>query len=43
MKDGESIKDMVTRFNDIVSGLESLGKTYANGEKVRKVLGSLSP
>ena len=41
MKKDESIKDMYTRFNDIVSTLESLGKTYTNGEKVRKILRSL--
>ena len=32
---------MFTRFNDIVTSLESLGKTYTNGEKVRKILRSL--
>ena len=41
MKEDEIIKDMYTRFNDIVSTLEFLGKTYTNGEKVRKVLRSL--
>ncbi|XP_052188099.1 uncharacterized protein LOC127798498 [Diospyros lotus] len=41
MKENEYIKDMYTRFNDIVSTLESLGKTFTNGEKVRKILRSL--
>lgn len=40
MNENESIKDVFTRFNDIVLVLESLGKTYANGEKVRTVLRS---
>ena len=41
MKENESIKDMYTRFNDIVSTLEDLGKIYTTGEKVRKILRSL--
>ena len=41
IKENESIRDMYTRFNDIVSTLEALGKTYTNGESVRKFLRSL--
>ena len=41
MKENESIKDMYTRFNDIVSTLEALGKIYTTGEKVRKIIRSL--
>lgn len=32
---------MFTRFSDIVINLEALGKTYSNGENVRKILRSL--
>lgn len=38
MKPHESIKDMFTRFTDIINGLKALGKTYANTEQVRKIL-----
>ena len=41
MKENEYIKEMFTKFNDIVTSLESLGKTYTNSEKVRKVLRNL--
>ena len=41
MEKNETIKDMYTRFNDIVSTLEALGKSYTNGEKVRKILRNL--
>ena len=41
MKSWESINDMFTRFNDIMTSLKALGKTYSNGEKVRKILMSL--
>ena len=37
----ETIKGMFKRFTDIVNNLESLGKTFSNEEKVRKVLRSL--
>lgn len=33
MKEDESIKDVFTWFNDIITGLESLGKVYSNGER----------
>ena len=33
---------MITRFTDIVNGLEALGKTYKESEKVMKILRSLS-
>ncbi|RVW29140.1 hypothetical protein CK203_102550 [Vitis vinifera] len=32
---------MITRFTDIVNGLEALGKTYKESEKVMKILRSL--
>ena len=41
IKEDESIKDMYTRFNDIVTTSEALGRTYTNGERVRKILRSL--
>jgi len=41
MKENKSMKEMFTRFNDIVTDLESLGKAYTNGEKVRKIWRSL--
>ena len=34
----ESIKNMFTRFTNITNNLKSLGKTYSNEEKVRKIL-----
>nr|CAN81374.1 hypothetical protein VITISV_020869 [Vitis vinifera] len=33
--------DMITRFTDIVNGLEALGKTYKESKKVMKILRSL--
>ena len=41
MKDNETIIEMIIRFNDIVNGLEVLGKTYKESEKVMKILRSL--
>ncbi|GKV43038.1 hypothetical protein SLEP1_g50379 [Rubroshorea leprosula] len=41
MKLEESIQDMYTRLNDIVTNLKALGKVYPNQEVVRKVLRSL--
>ena len=41
MKDNETIVEMITRFTDIVNGLEALGKTYNESEKVIKILRSL--
>ncbi|WJZ84575.1 hypothetical protein VitviT2T_004175 [Vitis vinifera] len=38
MKENETIVEMITRFTDIVNGLESLGKTYKESEKVMKIL-----
>ncbi|KAL6331723.1 hypothetical protein AAG906_016719 [Vitis piasezkii] len=32
---------MIIRFTDIVNGLEALGKTYKESEKVMKILRSL--
>ncbi|RVW70107.1 hypothetical protein CK203_062283 [Vitis vinifera] len=38
MKETETIVEMITRFTDIVNGLEALGKTYKESEKVMKIL-----
>ncbi|RVX13381.1 hypothetical protein CK203_021150 [Vitis vinifera] len=41
MKETETIVEMITRFTDIVNGLEALGKTYRNPRRVMKILRSL--
>ncbi|RVW35048.1 hypothetical protein CK203_079837 [Vitis vinifera] len=41
MKDNETIVEMITRFIDIVNGLEALGKSYKESENVMKILRSL--
>ncbi|RVW41137.1 hypothetical protein CK203_069762 [Vitis vinifera] len=41
MKENETIVEMITRFTNIVNGLEALGKTYKESEKVMKILRSL--
>ncbi|KAL5548818.1 hypothetical protein UlMin_004049 [Ulmus minor] len=41
MKHDESIKQMYTRFTDIINDLSSLGKEYTTSEMVRKILRSL--
>ena len=41
MKVNETIVEMITRFTDIVNGLETLGKTYKESKKVMKILRSL--
>ncbi|GKU95337.1 hypothetical protein SLEP1_g8708 [Rubroshorea leprosula] len=41
MKSEESIQDMYTRLNDIVTNLKTLGKVYPPQEVVRKVLRNL--
>ncbi|WKA10212.1 hypothetical protein VitviT2T_027794 [Vitis vinifera] len=41
MKENETIVEMIARFTDIVNGLEVLGKTYKESEKVMKILKSL--
>ncbi|GKV33237.1 hypothetical protein SLEP1_g41767 [Rubroshorea leprosula] len=41
MKPEESIQDMYTRLNDIVTNLKALGKVYPSQEVMRKVLRSL--
>ena len=41
MKENETIVEMITRFTDIVNGLEALGNTYKEFEKVMKILWSL--
>ncbi|XP_059291869.1 uncharacterized protein LOC132045330 [Lycium ferocissimum] len=38
MKEDETIKDMFRRFNKILGDLKALGKSYSNGEQVRKIL-----
>ena len=38
MEVDESVKDMFTRFTDIINNLKSLGKTYFNEEMMRKIL-----
>ena len=38
MSPNETIKEMFTRFTQITNNLDSLGKTFSNEEKVRKVL-----
>ena len=41
MKDNETIIEMITRFTNIVNGLEALAKTYKEFKKVMKILRSL--
>ena len=41
MKENETIVEMIIRFTDIVNGLEALGKTSKESEKVMKILRSL--
>ena len=41
MKENETIVEMITRFTDIVNGLEALRKTYKKSNKVMKILRSL--
>ena len=41
MKENENIVEMITRFTDIVNGLETLGKTYKESKNVMKILRSL--
>ncbi|XP_009770184.1 uncharacterized protein [Nicotiana sylvestris] len=41
MKQGESIKEIFTRFNKIISDLKAFGKPYSSGDQVRKILMSL--
>ncbi|XP_021743604.1 uncharacterized protein LOC110709690 [Chenopodium quinoa] len=38
MLSNESIKEMFTRFTQIINNLDSLGKSFSNKEKVRKIL-----
>ena len=42
MNDNKTIVEMITRFINIVNGLEALGKTYKESEKVMKILRPLS-
>ena len=41
MNPAESITSIFTRFTNIINGLKSLGKVYANSELVRKIFRSL--
>ena len=41
MNKNESIKEMFSRFTNIINNLDSLGKEFTNEEKVRKILRSL--
>nr|CAN74868.1 hypothetical protein VITISV_002411 [Vitis vinifera] len=41
MKETETIVEMITRFTEIVNGLESLGRVINESEKVMKILRSL--
>ena len=41
MKENETIVEMITRFTNIVNGLETLGNAYKESEKVMKILRSL--
>ena len=41
MEIDESIPSMFTRFTNIINALKSLGKSYTNGEMVRKIIRSL--
>ena len=41
MKINESILSMFTHFTNIINSLKSLGKSYTNGEMVRKIIRSL--
>ncbi|KAL6321517.1 hypothetical protein AAG906_019697 [Vitis piasezkii] len=41
MKETESIVEMITRFTEIVNGLEALGRVINESEKVMKILRSL--
>ena len=43
MKPHESIVEMVTRFTDVVNGLEGLGKRVSEEDKVSKILRCLPP
>ena len=38
MKEGESIKDMYTRFSSITNGLRSMGEPIKTSKQVRKIL-----
>ena len=42
MEKNETITEMFTRFTDIINGLNSLGETYSQADKVKKVLRSLT-
>lgn len=42
MENDEMIKDMSSRFANIMNSLKSIGKTYPNGDLVNKVLRSLT-
>ncbi len=41
MKDSETVKDMIGRFQTIMNNLKALGKEYDEEEKVSKIIKSL--
>ena len=41
MKENDTIVEMITKFTNIINGLETLGKTYKESEKEMKILRSL--
>nr|XP_009776144.1 PREDICTED: uncharacterized protein LOC104225967 [Nicotiana sylvestris] len=41
MKEGESIEEMFSRFNKIISDLKAFGKPYTSGDQVRNIFRSL--
>lgn len=41
MKDGESIQQMFDQFNNNITGLKALGKSYSHSELMKKILLSL--
>lgn len=42
MKPDETIKEMFTRFTNIVNSLKGLGKAYVKGNLIEQILRSLS-
>ena len=43
MHDNDTIDDMVARFTKIANGLDSLGDTIDNDQKVKKIIRVLPP
>ena len=42
MEPRETIRDMYTRFTDVINSLKALGKSFSNFELIKKILRSLS-